>query len=120
MNVSDISKEQLIDAIKWLLSDDTGTSSETILAAALDIKFKGLFSWDAPSDPSDLGRCIRLLDKLPWIKDLAFSEIFKSGSVNWKNIINNWDILQSLYFEELPSGNLPKTYDLMKYLRGEQ
>jgi hypothetical protein len=55
-------------ALVWLFSDDTGLSSESIMAHMLGIRK----NWsDAPSDDADRGRCVRLLKIFPeWIPRL--------------------------------------------------
>lgn len=62
-------------ALKWALSDDTGTSSKTLCAFMLGIdQTNGARGWGAsypPSDADDRGRCIRLLKHIPeWIERL--------------------------------------------------
>lgn len=56
-------------ALFWSLSDDTGTSSKT-MAKWLGLGLK--IGWSSPpSDASDRGRCIRLLELIPeWIPRL--------------------------------------------------
>lgn len=48
-------------AIEWLLSDDTGSSSEYLCAFLLGIKRRQ----SVPSDAGDRGRCVRLLKLIP-------------------------------------------------------
>src|SRR4051812_16275735 len=50
-------------ALRWLLSDDTGTSSKTLCAHMLGIDT--LRYQSPPSDRADRGRCIRLLQLIP-------------------------------------------------------
>lgn len=64
-----------IRALKWALSDDTGTSSKTLCAFMLGMnETNGARGWGAsypPSDAADRGRCIRLLKHIPeWIDRL--------------------------------------------------
>ncbi|RNF58633.1 hypothetical protein EFK68_04565 [Pseudomonas aeruginosa] len=47
--------------IRWLLSSDTGLSSTAICAHMIGEKPED-DDFSAPSDPSDMGRCLRLLD----------------------------------------------------------
>ena len=56
-------------ALFWALSGDTGVSSET-LCAFMTNNQRGRYS-SPPSDASDRGRCIRLLELIPeWIERL--------------------------------------------------
>lgn len=62
-------------ALRWSLSDDTGTSSQTLCAFMLGMnETNGARGWGAsypPSDAADRGRCIRLLKHIPeWIDRL--------------------------------------------------
>ena len=58
-----------VRAIKWLLSDDTGTSSKTLCSFMLNVPRKGYAM--PPFDKSDRGRCIRLLKLIPeWLPRL--------------------------------------------------
>jgi hypothetical protein len=100
-----------VASLKWLGSGDTGTSSTTLVYAALELE---LFRPDFPHDPADLGRCIRMLEKLPWVREPAFT-LLQNHPV-WKHLIGHWDDLVKLYHEEEPSGRAPLTYDLMQEL----
>jgi hypothetical protein len=102
-------------AISWLLSGDTGLSSEEILSAALSIKIKS--SWGNfcryPLDPSDFGRCSRLLKAIPEFRKIAFPKLARRSKV-WKLMIKKWDDMEKIYQEEYPSSKAPKLYELMK------
>lgn len=72
--------EQLRAGFVWLYSGDTGVSSETILLRALGIKPPKRLSEHWPLDKWDRGRCIRLLQSLPWaIRGLAELEQESDG-----------------------------------------
>lgn len=65
----------LTRALRWSLSDDTGTSSKTLCAFMLGFnETNGARGWGSsypPSDADDRGRCIRLLKHIPeWIDRL--------------------------------------------------
>ena len=49
--------------LEWYQSDDTGVSSKTMCFATLGGPEPGFTGF--PHDPSDLGRCIRFLEKFP-------------------------------------------------------
>ncbi len=95
----------------WLGGGDTGTSSRAIwhFMRGNPVPAEG----GPPHDPSDFGRCHRLLAAFPeWrsrireMKDLP----------GWAGIVGAWDELEVLYLEELPSGTAPKLYGRMKML----
>ncbi len=103
-------------AISWLLSEDTGISSKTILSRMMNIPMR---AWRRgyPLDPSDFGRCERLLDKFPaWRARL--SEMSDEGPV-WKALVESWDAIRATMQDEVGTDwskgkNAPKTYDLMQ------
>ena len=55
--------------IEWLMSGDTGISSETICAVMTGSKKGGVFGADIPHDVADFGRCYRLLKNFPEWRD---------------------------------------------------
>lgn len=107
---------QTIKAIgEWLRSHDTGVSSETMVAIALGAE-KGRF--DAPYDPSDFGRCYRLVQKIPEIRD-AFDRIGELVPA-FAGILREWDDLCRIYERDLKSGGSQELYDRIKELRGDR
>ena len=102
--------------MQWMVSGDTGISSETLACKALGIKRKGHFSDDAPYDPADFGRCHRLLQKIPELRAMAFPKLRRDK--RWQGLIRNWDHLTDTYLHELPSGSCPILYGMMRKLRG--
>lgn len=70
-------------ALKWALSNDTGTSSETLAAFMLGVEKGG---WSSPpSDSADRGRCIRLLKLIPeWLPRLP--ELATAGPGDAKTV----------------------------------
>lgn len=57
-------------AIYWALGDDTGISSKAIARHMTGARH-GIFGASPPSDASDRGRCIRLLELIPeWLPRL--------------------------------------------------
>lgn len=76
----------------WLLSGDTGISSETILAAITGSTPRRS---DVPHDPDDFGRCYRLLLCFPgWRSRLP--EVAQRFP-QWGPMVKAWDELSSLY-----------------------
>jgi hypothetical protein len=105
-------------ANQWIVGRDTGTSSETIWAVMRGVQAR----WASPpSDPSDFGRCYRLLKLIPeWRRRL--SEVCDAHP-EWSALIEHWDELTVLYEDELENGPVvkwtrmaPKTYERMKQL----
>ena len=58
-------------ALFWALSGDTGVSSKSIMAHMVGALKSDAFGMQPPSDSSDRGRCIRLLELIPeWLPRL--------------------------------------------------
>jgi len=105
---------------EWILSEDTGRSSKTIWAVMMEViktPQRCNYRYDIPNDPSDFGRCYRLLMHFPeWIKRLnEMSIIFPK----WKPLIDNWNELVMLWIKENPSGKCPMLYNRMSELKEE-
>lgn len=105
---------------EWLRSGDTGVSSKAIFTAMTGragILLKADDNW--PHDPSDFGRCFRLLERFPdWRKDMAkVSAAFPA----WTPIINVWPELEDIYREEIqnPKGMAPRLYARLQTLGDE-
>lgn len=101
---------------KWLTSRDTGISSEAILAVmtGFDPSDRNL---DAPYDPSDLGRCLRLLEIFPEWKS-RIPEMAKAGP-RWAIAVSCWGEISRSMEEEVgidwsKGKSAPRTYRLMK------
>ena len=104
---------------EWILSNDTGTSSKTIWAVIMNaIPTKPTpFQFDIPHDPSDFGRCYRLLTLIPeWRSRLSeVAEIFPI----WKPMVREWDKMEELYKRDFGLGKSEELYNLMQDLRHE-
>ena len=107
------------DPVAWMAGGDTGISSETIWFVMMGRKpTKQYFYPSPPSDPSDFGRCYRLLALMPsWRPRLP--EV-AAKYPEWKGLVEHWDELTTLWNEESPTGKCPKLYDRMKELLGEK
>lgn len=83
-------------AIEWMLSDDTGLSSKAICAHMLGLEPEDT---SYPSDPTDLGRCLRLMELIPeWkprIKEMA------NYGPGWAGQIEVWDELNNTMTNEV-------------------
>ena len=101
-------------AYEWLRNGDTGTSSETIWAVMMR-QHSPKHGPDIPYDPSDFGRCYRLLKVMPeWVARMP--EV-AAKYPKWKPFVDAWDELTAMYEKELPKGTAPKLYARMKELR---
>jgi hypothetical protein len=96
----------------WLAEGKTGTSSLTIASHLTGINFIEPDRRWPPSDPSDIGRCLHLLEMVPEFKD-RFPEM-KEVSAIWSALVDNWQELEQLYWQEYPSGKAPQLYNRIK------
>ena len=102
-------------AMEWLGSGETGISSKAICAYMLGGASADDDSY--PRDPSDLGRCLRLLDQVPeWKPRMA--EMAQWGPV-WKLMSERWEVLTASMLEEVGANwergcAAPKTYAMMR------
>lgn len=110
---------------EWLASDDTGSSSRAImlwLSSKTADKSRGP---DTPSDIGDLGRCLRLLERIPEWK-ARMPEMAEAGGL-WPTFARRWDEIVASYLSEtggkvlppIDGTRCPKTYDLMKRVHDE-
>jgi hypothetical protein len=106
------------DADGWIANGDTGTSSLTIWSVMTGREVpERHFHPDTPKDPSDFGRCYRLLQVMPaWRPCLP--EV-SAKYPEWKALVDVWHELTALYQEEFPSGSCPRLYARMQELLGE-
>lgn len=101
----------------WLISGDTGISSEIIFGVMTGNRTKNVrdyYNW--PKDNSDFGRCHRLLERFPEWKG-RLHEVYAVWPA-WQPMIRCWDQLEALWQEEAgnPTGKGPKLYALMDQL----
>lgn len=98
------------DPQRWREGPDTGTSSLAIWHVMMG---RTPDRDDPPWDPSDFGRCHRLLHAIPGWR-ARIGEMAKVKG--WKRLAPAWDELEALYVEELPSGKAPKLWARMQAL----
>ena len=101
-------------AIAWITSQDTGTSSKAIWSHMMGCAPSNL---SHPYDPSDLGRCLRLLEKVPEWKP-RISEMAKY-SPGWAGLAKQWDSLSEKMDDEVgidwsKGKGAPETYRSIK------
>lgn len=76
-------------AVYWALSDDTGTSSKAIARHMTGARH-GIFGAMPPSDASDRGRCIRLLELIPeWLPRLDEMKKYDAPETKPQGIVIN-------------------------------
>ena len=106
------------NALAWISGPDTGASSKTIWkhmvgTSCADKRY--------PLDPSDLGRCVRLLVLVPEWR-LRMGEMAEHCAV-WAALVEAWDELTDLILEEVGldgtknAGMAPRTYARMRAIR---
>ena len=103
--------------IAWFCGNDTGISSKCIAAYMSGVAPEDIRYTSPPSDPADLGRCLRLLEKFPeWktrIPEMA------NVSKRWADMVPHWDAVAHSMDEEVgidwsKGQSAPITYNLMK------
>lgn len=98
--------------LAWLKGPDTGESSRAIAGEFLGLKIWGR----PPSDPEDLGRCLRLIALAPEARAAVghLSEQYRS----WEAAAKVWDELALIYASEFDPSvekqDMPMTRKAMK------
>jgi hypothetical protein len=85
-------------AAEWIRGDDTGISSKQIWKVMTGQFLHDESPYDygrTPSDPSDLGRCQRLLTFIPEWR-LRLGEVARAYPT-WAPLVREWDRLVELY-----------------------
>lgn len=105
-------------ALDWMLtSRDTGASSIAILAHMMGFPRPEPGGWSYPSDPADLGRCLRLLERFPhWRARLPEMAAL---SPEWAALVGHWGSLAGMMEKEVgirweKGRKANATYDAMK------
>jgi hypothetical protein len=99
-------KQYAGDWRKWLNGPDTGTSSRMICNTLSPKDSRALYDVDSqfgtvPLDPSDFGRCYRLLKTIPgWRQRIGEMH----DVPGWAPLVAAWDELEALYLEETVDG----------------
>lgn len=107
-------------ALEWLLSGDTGSSSRAIVRHMFGVASGDV--WSYPSDPGDLGRCLRLLELIPEWKP-RIQEMASTGP-GWAGQVAIWDDLASSMDTEVgidwsKGKRAPETYRKMKMAQAD-
>ncbi len=106
---------------QWPSCGDTGLSSNAIFTHFMGGHRYAVGSHDrftAPLDPSDFGRCFRLLSA-PWASEWRARIAEMAQYPKWAKLAPAWDELEALYVLELQNKNgmAPKLYARMRELR---
>jgi hypothetical protein len=111
---------------EWLASGDTGSSSKAIMLWLSARQTEKTFGPSVPSDAGDLGRCLRLLGRIPEWKS-RMPEMTGAGGY-WPTFARRWDEIVAQFMEDC-GGNVPakwgewpdtsKTYALMRQVMDE-
>jgi len=98
--------------LEWALGRDTGASSKTMLRAAL----RPLKGGDIPHDPSDFGRCYRLIQAVPELR--GYFPTMVANCPRLAPYIEEWEDLCIMYERELKNANgkAPELYARLKEL----
>jgi hypothetical protein len=110
-NIGTAGKSKLIS---WLANGETGISSKAIVNFLVDGKKPSESEY--PHDPSDLRRCVLLLESVPELEK-RFRLNMRKASPNWAALCDNWNLLMTVYRSEENSKVGPQTYQLMKILQ---
>lgn len=109
-------------AINWLAIGERGLSSEQMFETFTGMPcLTGLWRYRThhPYDPSDLRRCMKLLETVPEFQGRM--EEMRKVSPTWSRFVDRWDELIALLKQEMSDkrnkGKAPQTYELMKEIR---
>lgn len=93
---SGCSSHDLLAVAEWIVGGDTGSSSKYMLATALaGVAPKCKWGVEYPRDCSDLGRCIRLIQAAPSVRNAL--PILAAVSPKWAVLAPEWDALVALH-----------------------
>lgn len=91
-----IESTDLLAVAEWIVGGDTGSSSKYMLATALaGAAPKCRWGVEYPRDCSDLGRCIRLIQAAPSVRNAL--PILAEASPKWAVLAADWDALVALH-----------------------
>lgn len=107
------------NAVMWLATGERGLSSETLFTCATGVDAEGDHGHNYPHDPSDLGRCRKLLEQCPEL--VPYLPRVAAAGPEWAALVPRWNELCALMDKEAPEwrqgrGSAPQTYNLMKQI----
>lgn len=109
-----------ITALEWFAGDDTGLSSKAILRKCFGMDDNANYRFsNHPYDPCDLGRCLRMLRKMPWARDGI--RLLALEFPAWAWLLAEWDALAACMANEVGidwshGERAPVTYAYMQEL----
>jgi len=106
----DVPVTKSMGLLAWLASDRVGLSSK-YMAHVMSGGTLGA-RYAHPHDPADFGRCLGLLDAVPEFRSKLSMMALESRE--WEGLVQEWDVLESLYREEYPTGYAPKCFEKMR------
>jgi hypothetical protein len=93
-----LSRIDLLTVAEWLTGRDTGVSSKYMASVAIAGKVTKSAWIDAtPSDAPDLGRCVRLIEKAPTVRNCF--PILREASPVWAAYVDHWEELTTLWHQ---------------------
>lgn len=93
-----LSTSDLLAVAEWLTGDDTGVSSKYMASVAIaGSVLKSRWGDATPSDAPDLGRCVRLIEKAPAVRNCF--PILRQASAVWAAYVDHWDELTKLWHQ---------------------
>jgi hypothetical protein len=109
------------ELINWFRSFDTGLSSMAIVSHMEGMLLPDVlrYGYNHPLDPSDFGRCYRLMLLLPEYRTRI--QEMAQYSKAWELLTAHWDELERLYLVGLArtDNKAPELYERMTALRDE-
>lgn len=115
-----VTEDQKDKILKWFLSGDTGLSSKALASCFLGHDYEDQYF--APRDPSDVGRCLRLIRIVPEIRRCV--DILAKKHKIWALVAPHWDAIEKSMIDEVgidweKGRSAPITFNLMsKVFRG--
>lgn len=98
----------------WLLGDDTGISSRTIMAVMMGETVTSIGGPGVPQDPADFGRCWRMLRLFPEFRE-RLSEVAQKYPA-WTGLVREWDTLTAM-FEKAKGAGETRMSDLYQKMQ---
>lgn len=103
--------------LEWLAAGDTGISSKALAFEAVGMESRYR---DAPHDPSDLGRCLRLIKQIPECRSAV--DVLAASQKDWASLAPHWDELAAMMDDEVgidwsKGRSAPNTYERMREVR---
>jgi hypothetical protein len=95
---SGCSSHDLLAVAGWIVGNDTGSSSEWLAATAIAGSIpESQYAPSYPRDASDLGRCIRLIEAAPSVRNAL--PLLAAACEKWDALVGKWDALTILHNE---------------------